>query len=260
MGIARGMARLLLDEHSRRPFSGRVLQLGRQHLFFGMQELATWASVHNVQLRDTPVQFSHLQEHACNGYIDDTTFFTALGFSCVESMDVSDYENCTHVHDLNRPVPENLYGRYDVIFDGGTVEHVFDTPSCLRNIHAMLKVGGRIIHGSPSTNHVDHGYYMFSPVLFYDYYDANNYKIEQSLLIFHTQQHDKDLWKIVTYEPGVLDHLSFGGFDRGFMLAICLIARKTANSTCVQVPQQGEYRRRHGAHNNAPQSKLYAEW
>ena len=42
MGIPRGSARLLLDEHRQRPFSGTVLQIGRSSVYFTRRELETW--------------------------------------------------------------------------------------------------------------------------------------------------------------------------------------------------------------------------
>jgi len=42
---------------------------------------------------------------------------------------------------------------------------------------SLLKPGGRIIFLSPSTNHVDHGFYMFLPTLFMDYLLANGFSI-----------------------------------------------------------------------------------
>ena len=62
-----------------------------------------------------------------------------------------------------------------MIIDGGTMEHIFHIPNVLNNIYRMLRVGGRIIHISPSSNYVDHGFYSFSPTLFYDFYQTNKF-------------------------------------------------------------------------------------
>ncbi len=39
MAIPRGVAALLIEEHLRRPFSGRLLQLGRQHTYVSLLAL-----------------------------------------------------------------------------------------------------------------------------------------------------------------------------------------------------------------------------
>lgn len=242
MGIARGYARLFFDEHCKNQFNGSVLQLGRQTLYFTMNELQQWASLHNVTLCAISPKLSNIPSHAELGLIDDITFFSTLGFSSVQSVDVSDYEGCTYTIDLNYPVPECLHNRFDLIFDGGTIEHIFNLPMVFKNIHSMLKIGGRIIHGSPSTNHVDHGFFMFSPTLFYDYYSLNNYKINTSYVFTYTLKHDVDPWQIFHYEPGVLDKFSLGGFDKGFMLGIWFCAEKTEVSVSGLIPPQGYYR------------------
>lgn len=245
MGISRGGARLLLNECASRPFSGSVLQLGRQKCFFTSQELERWASLHGVSLAtNTPDSNSRADCNAKSNCIDDVTFFKAFGFDVVESCDYSDFQGADHVLNLNLPVPEYLHNKYDVIYDGGTLEHVFHVPQVLENIFNMLKIGGRVIHNSPSSNHVDHGFYMFSPTLFHDYYGANNWQIETSRIIEYTYRHNLDPWKIYEYTPGALDHLSFGGFDKGYLLGIYFVASKTKASTAKNIPQQGRYQQK----------------
>jgi SAM-dependent methyltransferase len=243
MGIARGAARLLLDECKARPFSGSVLQLGRQDFYFTDNQLMEWAKLHDVALNLKSTTFLNKTGDSVSSkkYIDDITFFNAIGFDSVESCDSSDYESATHVFDLNLPVSDQLYNKYDVIVDGGTLEHIFNLPQSLTNLYKMLKPGGRIIFISPSSNHVDHGFYMFSPVLFYDYYTANKWKIETARIFEYTSEHAKDLWNIYDYTPGVLDHLSFGGFENRGMLGIYFVVTKTKNSVCDINPQQGVF-------------------
>lgn len=242
MGIARGAARLLLAESRTRPFSGSVLQLGRQQIYFSWQELSSWAASGGFKLPQVPRALSHLPASAAKNHIDDGTLFRALGFSEVSSCDISNYESPTYQLDLNVPVPPELHQRFDLIFDGGTAEHVFNLPHVLANVHAMLKVNGRIVHSVPSTNHVDHGFYMFSPTLFFDYYATNCYEISPCFLYQYTPRHDVDPWKVYPYEPGSIDHLSYGGFDKGLMLGVWFTATKRVQSTAGVSPVQGAYR------------------
>lgn len=227
MGISRGGARLLLEEARQWPFHGSILQLGRQHLFFDKEEYTRLAALHSIVL-STAVGGNVRRPLLSDAYIDDGSFFAGLGFSQVESMDFSNDESPTYVHDLNSPIPDNLVSKFDTVYDGGTIEHVFDVRSVFKNIFDMLKVGGRIIHSSPSSNHVDHGFYMFSPTLFFDYYVCNKYKIHEIQLIQYSANHNDEPWSIYDYDPGCLDALSFGGFDRGKLLAIYVSAEKTA--------------------------------
>ena len=61
--------------------------------------------------------------------------FEALGFDTVHSFDYSDYEGATSLLDLNSGVvPDSAVGQYDVVFDSGTIEHVFYVPNSLKAI------------------------------------------------------------------------------------------------------------------------------
>lgn len=247
MGIPRGSARLLLDEAKRRPFSGSVIQLGRSTLYFGRDELEGWAREQGVRLAaGIPTRPSHDPRLARQGCIDDRTFFSLLGCERVESCDISDWEGADHVFDLNRPVPEALHGRFDVVLDPGSSLQIFDQPQLLRNLHALTAPGGRVIHVAvPSNNHVDLGFYMFSPTFYDDFYRANGWRIDTHLLCeyfpyWHRGRLYSAPWKIYRYEPGCLDHLSFGRFG-GKQAAIFLVATKLEAATGDVVPQLGQF-------------------
>jgi len=104
-------------------------------------------------------------------------------------------------------------------------------------------VGGKVIHLAPSSNHVEHGFYMFSPAFFFDYYTANHWKIETFKFFEYQRSHDVSPWRIYNYTPGCLDHFSMGGFDRGYLLGIFVVATKTEQSGWNIIPQQGRYTR-----------------
>lgn len=238
MAIAKGAVSLLYELKRDHGLNGKVLQLGKQDIF-----------LNTTQLSQIAKKFGFNSPIAARPKLDDVELFHALGFDHVESMDASDYQGPDHVHDLNNPVPNNIKGQYDAIFDGGTIEHVFNFPQSLSNVFDLLKIGGIVIHVSPSHNHVDHGFYMFSPTLFWDYYTANNFRILKFYLFEYEADHAKKDWLIYDYQPGCVDHLSFGGWGRK-LVGIWCVAQKLANSTSGVVPQQGAYVRaweRHAA-------------
>jgi SAM-dependent methyltransferase len=86
------------------------------------------------------------------------------------------------VIDLNNRVNNKLINKFDNIVDIGTLEHVFDTCSALENYIRMLKKGGYLLIAVPCSNMIDHGFYNFSPTLFYDYFTCNNFKVLSSYL------------------------------------------------------------------------------
>ena len=66
-----------------------------------------------------------------NDYCEN--FFRDIGFENIDSIDNSSYESCSIIHNMNNPIPPNMK-KYDYIYDGGTTEHIFNTPQVFENI------------------------------------------------------------------------------------------------------------------------------
>ncbi|MEM8931861.1 MAG: class I SAM-dependent methyltransferase [Acidobacteriota bacterium] len=249
MGITRGSARLLLEESKRRPFEGSALELGKMFVFFDQDDLAGWARRHETSLATgVEVRPSHEPMLASHGCMDDTSFFRLLGFDRVTSVDATDWEGADVVADLNQPLPEALHGQYDLVFEGGTLQSIFDTRQAMRNIHSALRPGGRVVHAmTPVNNQVDLGFYMFSPTFFVDYYEANGWTLETVLLCEHMMywvagRVETGPWDVYRYEPGCLDNLSYGRYG-GKQASLFMVATKHEATTADVIPQQSYYRR-----------------
>jgi SAM-dependent methyltransferase len=78
-------------------------------------------------------------------------------------------------HNLNEPLAD--IGQFDIMFDFGTGEHVFDVRQFFANAHNVTKPGGLMIHGLPWTGWIDHGFYNFQPTVYFDIAAANNYTL-----------------------------------------------------------------------------------
>lgn len=241
-----------MEEGRRRPFGGRILQLGRSYVYLSWDELERWARRDGFRLRtDVPVTLSHEPALARLACLSDETFFRALGFDEVESCDLYAAERPTWRLDLNRPIPDELEGRFDVVLDPGSLVHLFDQRQAFRNLARLTKTDGRVIHGTdPSTNNVDIGFYMVSPTLFADLYPANGWRLESLLLCLYEPLWVDGLfvppvWEARRYEPGVVDHLRFGGFG-GRAAAVWAVATKLAGAGMEVLPVQGSYRRMYG--------------
>jgi hypothetical protein len=94
-------------------------------------------------------------------------FFKVMGAMTVDSIDYSPYEEATILHDLSVQIPDDLKGKYTCVFDGGTLEHVFDYAIALRNSMDMVATGGHIVLMTPANNWYNHGFYQLQPELFY---------------------------------------------------------------------------------------------
>jgi SAM-dependent methyltransferase len=180
--------------------------------------------------------------------IDDQTFFKSLGFDAVYSTDASNYEQADFIYDFNQPMPTEMHNRFEVVFDGGAIEHLFHIPNALSNINALLKLGGRAIHHSPTHNFVDHGFYCVQPTLYYDFYEANAYTELRGHFVGLTLPFKQnEVPKIFPYSPGMLESFSVGGNTRGRCLGCEIFmttfsAAKAAASTGSVIPIQRRYR------------------
>jgi hypothetical protein len=90
-----------------------------------------------------------------------------MGFGAVDSIDCSDYEGCSLVHDMNQPIPREWHERDDVVLDAGTLEHVFHFPNAIANAAHLVREGGCLVSLTTSNNFNGHGFYQFSPELFF---------------------------------------------------------------------------------------------
>mgnify|MGYP003394590699 CR=1 FL=1 len=171
----------------------------------------------------------------------DVTLYRRLGFNGVESVDVSASGGSRHILDLNAPgVPEHLRGRFDAVYNGGTLEHIFDIRSALRNIFELLAPGGVVIHSGPANGWLEHGFYQFSPTLLVDYYIANRFEVLQALV--HERVHDEgDAVLVHTYLPDI----DLGQRVRG-RCGFYMPFRKRPESTWDVLPQQRYYASLHG--------------
>lgn len=108
----------------------------------------------------------------------------------VESYDNSDYEKATHIIDMNKPV--DIKNTYDTIIDFGCLEHIYNAPQALKNISSMCCSGGQILHVLPANDFCGHGFWQFSPELFFSLYSkANGYQETQ---VFVADQFDGTHW------------------------------------------------------------------
>ena len=94
----------------------------------------------------------------------------------VESLDVSSYQKSSIVHDLNFPIDDSLLNKYDLVIEGGSLEHIFNFPVALTNLVKMLKPGGTLFMSTMANNHCGHGFYQFSPELFFSVFSGESFK------------------------------------------------------------------------------------
>jgi hypothetical protein len=166
--------------------------------------------------------------------------FAKLGFTNVKALDVSGYEGADYIFDLNSDqLPAELRGRFDVVFNGGTIEHVFHVPNALASTTNMIKVGGAVVHIVPCNGWVDHGFYQISPTLLFDYYSASGFVDFYSALCSFAPERPRET-VVRPIFPGGLGAGTSGAITSGVHLCV-FAARKTASTVTHAVPTQSFY-------------------
>lgn len=164
MGIDYSAAKKLIRHADTHGMGQRVLMLGRHRI----QVKDRLKPALDRVLSETKFDLSFADLEQEDGYAE--TFYKALGATSVDSLDISDFEGAGLIHDLNAPVPEEWAGQYDLIYDGGTTEHIFDVATCMNNLNTLLAPAGVLSACSPGNNWFAHGFYQFGPEIVYGYW------------------------------------------------------------------------------------------
>lgn len=169
-------------------------------------------------------------------YADE--FFRFLGAKEFVTVDRSNFEGATLLHDLNQPFPERLRSSFDLVIDGGTLEHIFDFPSALRHCLDLVSVGGHFITITPANQWMGHGFYQFSPELFFRVFNAENGFELRKIVLFESTKTDATFYEVK--DPAVVGTRVQLSSRKLMMMAV--LAQKTAEVPIfARPPQQSDY-------------------
>jgi len=156
----------------------------------------------------------------------------------VDSIDNSTYEGATIIHNMN--VPIKSIKKYQYLFDGGTIEHIFNIPQVIENIINLLEVGGLFVSVTCNNNFSGHGMYQFSPEFFLSSLNPK-YGMKIECLYIGKVNTEFETWIDVNdYRDG----RNCSKFDGNEPVYILTIARKISNpshSLIVNSPNQYSY-------------------
>jgi hypothetical protein len=265
MGVKLESLALMLPvlEVTRKKAGARLLLLGTQDFYFTYQAAVSFLRRNNVRFVDVPeserrctdsfAYVAHPDWWKYRHFIHQATFFRLLGFGPdqVDTMDVSTYENANIIHDLNQPIPAHLHG-YDLIFDLGTLEHVFDIRQALWNLCELAAIGGRVLHGMPA-NLLDHGFFNFNATLLADFYRQAGWVQEDLFYVAGPTADIGDKAMYVRIEPGALS-IPPGDFYLGLWGHF-----RKAEGTSTPIPVQGLYEDLHDAWTRQSRTKSQHE-
>jgi hypothetical protein len=155
------------------------------------------------------------------------------------------------LHDLNEPVPGNLKNRFTAIVDGGTMEHIFNVPVAFKNCMEMLEIGGHYLAITPANNLFGHGFYQFSPELFFSLFKEHN-GFKTKIVILRVDG-AKDWYEVLN--PDTVKSRVFFKNDKPTNLMI--IAEKISETGDVLKVQQSDYEYTWGVNESNKEGKRY---
>lgn len=169
MGFDVQGVRFLLSAHRSGVQFAKTATIGRQELFIDLTLLQRTLRCFGMVKKDAEVR-RILTE--VDGFAEP--LLKLLGAEHVCSVDASSYEGASVVHDMNLPIPDSLRGAFSAVIDAGTLEHIFNFPQAIKNCMQMVQEGGHLLLMTPANNFMGHGFYQFSPELFFRVCSADN--------------------------------------------------------------------------------------
>src|SRR6266576_3889400 len=131
MGLDINAVQFLIAARKQGVQFGQVLMLGRQSLNVFPAKM-----VHVLEQQGLPSESFQPGKPVC-AYGEP--LFHALGAKKVDALDASDFEGASFVQDLNLPLRDEMRERFEVVYDGGTLEHVFNLPVALQSCMEMVR-------------------------------------------------------------------------------------------------------------------------
>lgn len=155
--------------------SGPVATFGTQTIYCSLGEI--YAMMHEFGMSPSSVSetdMEELSEYYGERAINGNTLLRLLGFDEIVNIDIVRHTPLTYQHDLGKPLPEEMWNRFALVFDGTTGSHVSDSMALLANGVRLLMRGGVVLHTCGLYN-LGGAMPPFNPQLLTRFYEDNGF-------------------------------------------------------------------------------------
>ena len=128
--------------------SKRIAVIGDQEV---VNDVGHWAPITSLWGKDRACAID-IYEHPAHSQLINTGTYIKIDLS-------------------NVSIPKST--RYDLVIDGGTLEHVSNFVGAFSEFWSALEIHGYFVFSYPINNLVDHGYWQPQPRFFWDFFDKN---------------------------------------------------------------------------------------
>jgi hypothetical protein len=204
MGVSEGAIKLYFELFDRGLFKNieSVVEMGSQELHLtkdAFEGLVAAAGITNYREEDFP----DLPNWPEQPRSSSKPFYEMLGAKKYSSIDLNG-EHGSIPLDLNQPLTDaSLWGKYDLVADHGTNEHVFNVVEAYRTMHRLCKPGGLMVHMQDVYG--GNGYYNFDTAFFEGMASANGYRILFSSFVLNLMRKYLNVPEIRKQKAGTLD-------------------------------------------------------
>lgn len=212
-----------LGKHDLLSAGNSIVELGAQELYCkgGEKELADFIRYFssNREQGTASVAVAADISHSIANRGFSGALFKACGFE-YHALDIFDGEDIT-LFDLNlESPPAHFVGKFDLVTNFGTTEHVLNQYLAFKTMHELAKPGGVIYHDLPMGGYHLHGYFNYNPMFFEQLAVANDYEV-----LFHWYSSNRVPTNAATQQMKDHGYSAEGWVDLG----IEFILRKTTD-------------------------------
>lgn len=239
MGLADSTIELILNYYNKGYFKNyeSVIELGSQDLKFEPRDklLNLLSRKLDFDKKYLEQVFSEALKKSTPDDFSPEWVFKLLGFKGYCCIDADGRHNA-FIWDLNAPIPEDQIGKYDLITNYGTSEHVFNVLQIFKNIHDLAHTGSIMIHELPFQGYIDHGFYNYQPSFFEDLAFENKYEIIEKYVITCVPEDLTSTSEIVPFSKDALIEIYKKNLNAGLHYAL-----RKVKSDDFRIPFHGKY-------------------
>lgn len=205
MGINLQVLKSMLHENEHKPIDGSVLLIGKSTVGVNFATIQSLASSYGIKIDSTYFKTHDVvtKRSSQEFWVDDAELIKILfqGVESIDILDVSPYEGANVIADMNLPLPIELRGKYDFIYDSSVLDNIFNPAQMIQNAALMLRESGRFLSMNVASFYPG-AMTSCHPEWFYAFFAVNNFR---DVKVYLTVQRNPtkmsaltDLWR---YKP-----------------------------------------------------------
>jgi hypothetical protein len=147
---------------------------GRRLIEIGAQQLSNAFLEADEHLEEVYRAFSRPRVLLGGPNASSNEFWRSLGFEYT-AIDLDGRRDSIAFNVNREPAPENLKGKFDIVINTGTTEHIMNQENAFRVVHDLACANGIMYHEVPAGDW-DHGLFNYTPKFFLLLQKFNDYR------------------------------------------------------------------------------------